>query len=306
MFDLTQAIEGQNFKTKAELKKFMDGIMKGGGVIPFAPTKNAKNAANAAQELIYDAWEAGSKSERIRLAKRALSIYPDCADGYNLLAEDAAKTVEESAQYYTNAMEAGLRALGETKIKEMKGHFWGFLETRPYMRARAGLMQCLWNLGKHDEAIKHAREMLKMNPNDNQGIRYILIAYLAELKLYDELDTFMNKGEYQDDCVAEWAYTRALLSFAKNGASPKAQKELELALRSNVHVTKYLTGQKSIPRLLPDSITIGGEDEAFCYAAVNIKTWKNVPGAIDWLKKTAASKFVLLPGREKKGTVKNY
>ena len=30
-------------------------------------------------------------------------------------------------------------ALGPRGFKQYAGHFWGFLETRPYMRARAGL-----------------------------------------------------------------------------------------------------------------------------------------------------------------------
>jgi len=49
------------------------------------------------------------------------------------------------------------------------------------MRARAGLAQCLWELGKHKEAIEHYRDMLRLNPGDNQGIRYILAMCLIEL-----------------------------------------------------------------------------------------------------------------------------
>jgi tetratricopeptide (TPR) repeat protein len=43
-------------------------------------------------------------------------------------------------------------------------------------------------LGDEDAAIRHYRDMLKLNPNDNQGIRYVLAACLlrrgeeAELK----------------------------------------------------------------------------------------------------------------------------
>lgn len=35
----------------------------------------------------------------------------------------------------------------------MWGHFWGILETRFYMRARAGLAEALWELGERDAAI---------------------------------------------------------------------------------------------------------------------------------------------------------
>ena len=60
-------------------------------------------------------------------------------------------------------------ALGAEGFEEYAGHFWGFLETRPYMRARAGLAIALIKLGDESAAIEHFRAMLKLNPNDNQG-----------------------------------------------------------------------------------------------------------------------------------------
>ena len=54
-------------------------------------------------------------------------------------------------------------------------------ETRPYMRARAGLARCLWELKRHDEALKHYYGMLKLNTHDNQGIRYVLLACLGKI-----------------------------------------------------------------------------------------------------------------------------
>ena len=38
--------------------------------------------------------------------------------------------------YYAKGVEAGELALGPKGFKQYAGHFWGFLETRPYMRAR--------------------------------------------------------------------------------------------------------------------------------------------------------------------------
>lgn len=78
-------------------------------------------------------------------------------------------------------VEAGELALGKEGFEEYAGHFWGFLETRPYMRARAGLASVLWRTGRHRDAIGHYRAMLKLNPNDNQGIRYVLARHLLEL-----------------------------------------------------------------------------------------------------------------------------
>ena len=65
----------------------------------------------------------------------------------------------------------------------------------------------------------------------------------------------------------------------------------------NFHVPKYLTGKMVIPRISPDSVTMGGEDEAFCYAAANISAWKKVSGALDWLKVQTGIKTISKGGK---------
>ena len=46
-----------------------------------------KSAVELAQDIMYDTQYECIRKERIRLAKAALSISPDCVDAYNLLAE---------------------------------------------------------------------------------------------------------------------------------------------------------------------------------------------------------------------------
>ena len=43
------------------------------------------------------------------------------------------------------------------------------------MRLSAGYGQLLWDNEKKDEAIQIYEELLQLNPNDNQGLRYTLI-----------------------------------------------------------------------------------------------------------------------------------
>lgn len=290
--DLSRLVQGKDFKSKEELKAYLDSLVD--QELPEAPLKSA---IQFAQDIMYEAWEAETKKERIKLAKEALSISSDCADAYNLLAEEEAKTLKEATEFYRKGMEAGRRAIGEEIFKNNDGHFWGYTPSRPYMRSRLGYMECLWEAGAYDEAISHAREMLKLNTSDNQGIRYILSAYLADLQRYDELDEFLNKGEHKDDCVTEWFYTRALLSFVKEGDSERANNDLKEALKSNQYVPEYLTGKKPIPQFLPDRITMHSEDEGFCYASRYLEAWKKVSGAIDWLKQKAGIKIIPKAGR---------
>lgn len=142
----------------------------------------------------------------------------------------------------------------------------------------------MWQLGQYDEAIRHYREMLRLNPGDNQGIRYILASCLAELGRYDDLEKHLNSKEYKDDCAPDWCYTKALVSFVKNGASKEANRQLATAMEYNPYVPAYLTGKKRIPEILSDMVSMGGEDEAYCYAHGILSAWIKVPGAIEWLK----------------------
>ncbi len=239
-------------------------------------------ALNEAQDLMYQAFEEKNPAKRIILAHEALEISPDCADAYVLLAEEEADTVGRALEYYQKAVEAGERALGEDYFEENEGHFWGLLETRPYMRARQGLAEILWRLDKTEDAMAHYRDMLRLNPDDNQGIRYSLLNLLVHNNQDGEAMDLID--EYEDDAMAEWLYTNALLVFRAEGAGSEANRRLREALEQNSHVPDYLTGQKRLPIKRPPYMSWGGEDEAVHYAAGYLDAWRKTPGALDWLK----------------------
>ena len=92
--------------------------------------------------------------------------------------------------------------------------------------------------------------------------------------------------EYEDDALAEWAYTKALVAFRDGGETAQANKLLMQAVKANKHVPAYLLGHKQLPHDLPPYISVGGEDEAASYAVGNRRAWLNTPGAISWLRKT--------------------
>src|SRR4030042_5433202 len=163
-----------------------------------------KTPLKEAQDLIYDAWEVDDSKRRVALARKALEISPDCADAYVLLAEETASSLTDALNLYRQGVEAGERALGKDAFEEDVGYFWGVLETRPYMRARAGLAECLWASVKHDEAIEHYKEMLRLNPNDNQGIRDLLFPRLIVSGRDKEAEALFR--EYEDDGMGAWKY----------------------------------------------------------------------------------------------------
>jgi len=249
----------------------------------------AQAALDQAQDLIYDAWEADTGARRIALAKQALATSPLCADAYVLLAEHAEIGSEGELELWRRGLEAGEAALGKKDFEEYAGLFWGVLETRPYLRARLGLAQALWRRGIRDEAIDHLRAMLQLNPNDNQGVRYVLAGYLAEAAR--DRDLALLLAEYEGDYSAAWTWTAALLAFRRNGAIEESDALLAEALASNRHVAPYLLGERRLPRHSPRYINPGQKDEAAYYVKEFSAGWTMTPGAIDWLRaRTAAMK----------------
>ena len=246
----------------------------------------ADAALQAAQDLMYRAWETRSRPARLALARRALETSPSCADAYVLLAEEGAGSVEEAKELYARGVEAGELALGPKTFEEDVGLFWGLLETRPYMRARAGLAQALWSSGSRDEAIAHYRDLLRLNPGDNQGIRYILAA--ASLEIGDDEGLQELLKAYDQDGSPYWTYTKALLAFRAAGATKQAETLLAEAVRSNAHVPAFLSGGKELPKAAPDYITLGGEDEAAEYARDCGAAWRRTAGAVEWLRQAVA------------------
>ena len=234
-----------------------------------------------AQEKAFDAMEASSRRKRIALAREALAISPLCSDGYLVLAMEAV-TPDEALSLLNQAVEAGARALGEEAFEQDVGDFWGLIETRPYMRARHELARNLWKKGEAAEAVHHYQEMLRLNPNDNQGIRYNLADALLQLGRDREVARLLE--EYEEDCSAAWAWSRVLLGFRRNGDCAAARKALAEAVENNPHVPPYLLESKSVPKHLPDYYSPGEESEAIVYADGAAGAWNGTKGAKAWLQ----------------------
>lgn len=243
------------------------------------------DALAEAQDLVWTAWETPDRRRRVAMAKRALKMSPLCADAFVLLAQETAQAPAEAIELYRQGVAAGERALGPAAFEQDVGDFWGILETRSYMRARNGLAQALWEAGEIDEAIGHYRELLRLNPNDNQGNRYLLAECLLKLGRDDELTALLDC--YDEDWSADFGYTTALIAFRRDGDGAKSRARLREAVKINKHVPAYLLGRKKVPRGLPQYVTMGGENEAQDYARRCGECWRRDPAALGWLAEKA-------------------
>ena len=260
-------------------RRAMEGVMKGFlGEMLGGPA--AGTPLDKAQQLMYQAFGTPDPEERAKLAKQALELCPDCADAYVLLAEQT-KSRKEALDLFEKGVAAGERALGPKAFQEEVGHFWSLLETRPYMRAREGLASKLWTMGRRDEVIKHLQDMLRLNPGDNQGVRYTLAGWLLAEGRDGVLARLLK--EY-DEGSANWACTKALVAFRQNGDTPETRKLLKVAQKANTHVPAYLLGRKPLPQERPSYYSPGDQNEAVFYVGTALSGWKETPGATAWLK----------------------
>jgi SEC-C motif len=268
-------IQGGNFDTIDEINDFLNKKLMNP-----SPKKKPKTNKERAQQLVYDAMEVTGQ-HRDKLAQEALTLDPKCVDAYVILAENA-DTDEEAMMLSKKGMEIGEKELGKAYFKANKGHFWGLLETRPYMRAKAVYADAVHQLGYTMVTIRQYEQLLELNPNDNQGIRYKLFgAYLEEGKF--EAGEVLLK-EYEET-TANGLYNKLLLELYKNGFSANAAKLLKEAKKVNPHVIPFLSGKKSIPMSLPQGYRLGDESEAIIYADDHFQLWKKIEGLQKWLKK---------------------
>jgi tetratricopeptide (TPR) repeat protein len=277
---ITRLLEGHDFASLDEANAFLQQQLATGQPLVAPPATPLEEA----QELVYQALET-TGPRRLRFAREALARSPDCADAYVLLAE-ASGDPQEARALYEQGVRAGERALGPAPFREDVGHFWGILETRPYMRARHGLAAVLWHLGEREAAIGHVQDLLRLNPGDNQGVRYTLATWL--LATGDDAALGDLLGQYPEEGSATWAFTRALAAFRRHGAGGPADAALREALATNPFVPAYLLGLKPLPRRLPAYVGVGAEDEAVAYIAEAAEPWLTSPEALVWLATVVA------------------
>lgn len=272
---IEKLLSEQEFESKEELDEFLSNILQN-GELPSTP----RTPRDIAQDILSEAIHKQGQ-EQIDLIEQALEIYPNSPDAYGLLAEHEQ---DHRKRHYLlrKAIDVGEKDLGPDFFKENKGHFWGIVETRPYMRAKASYAISLDQMGFIEEAIKQYEELLELNPSDNQGIRGLLITLYIETELFDKASQLLE--EYKDDITATFMFSKALVSYRTEGMDGQAYELLKKAHEQNPYVLNYLLKRKNIPSQIFGYITLGDENEAISYAQANIHLWENTEELLNKIK----------------------
>ncbi len=270
---LLKSMSGKNFQSKEELEKYMDQFV-GRPIDEIIANQNQSELTDEekSEELVYRAYEAPGIEEADELITLALKLNPKNSMAYLFLAEREEDAIV-ALGFYGCVLDLDTKKLGKKFIKVNTGHFWLIHETRTLMRAKAGLAECFVLLGEKDKAIAHYQDMLGLNHNDNQGVRYLLLTLLLEENKSKEIDYLFSK--YPDDASASFAFSKALMAFKKEGATEEAYHCLQKASEVNEFIINYLLGFKKMSKKLPEYIGFGDENEAIMYMNDAGYLWKD-------------------------------
>jgi tetratricopeptide (TPR) repeat protein len=235
-----------------------------------------------AMEFFEKALDAEDILQHMVFIGKALEVDPWYTDAWLYQLECVPLENEDSIEALRHLKTIAERRLGKKAFKECAGHFWGFMETRPYMRVCAALAEALIYEGYFDEAIAELERVLELNPGDNQGVRYWLLpTYLRVGKLEEAAHL---EAKYPGEC--EWsvsfAWSRILRCWLQQDVAG-AEDALQAARKQNPHMEPYLVGKKELPDMLPDSYTLGSKEEALAFAEYLVPAWQHHPEAVEWL-----------------------
>lgn len=153
--------------------------------------------------------------------------------------------------------------------------------------------------GDYKNALKTFNEILSLNPDDNQGVRYLAVECLFALK--DPEGVLEMCGRYEDDAGPDMTYGRAL-ALLQLGRRDEAKKTLKEAIRWSPLVAKELIRpSKNPPKSLEEGfITSGGKDEAWEYRESFARFWEGTEVAIKTLREVSSGPASAVRNQRKK------
>jgi tetratricopeptide (TPR) repeat protein len=196
---------------------------------------------------------------------------------------------------FQRAAQIGWKSISEEARRRLTADkaWWSDFTTRDYMRAEADLARLRWKRQQYAEALRGYRKLLRLNPGDNQGIRYCLLCCALEAGDWAAAEKIF--AQYlRDEENAISLYSRALLAFVKQDDQPDARAALLAAFAANAHVPELLlTGGDDLLALPLGPYSHGSQMEALMYFQMAVKSWRQQPHAFAWLRR-AARKSTLL------------
>lgn len=180
-----------------------------------------------------------SQRKRAAMLRKALEIKPDSA---------LARIEMADSDFHQGKWKACLAAYEQIirqeseRLRKTHPHWWRDPATRPLLRAMYGRAMTLWHRGRYAEAADQVLSLLKLNPTDNQGVRFFLpMLYLLAEDLVAARAAFADyESRYPDDyqepsLLFGWGLCKAL-----EGDESAARKKYRHGILRNLFIAPLL------------------------------------------------------------------
>lgn len=188
-------------------------------------------------------------------------------------------------------LERGLAIIEKHWPPERAGKLpWVLEANRPALRLLAAFIDNGaddWEDGRTESAI---RLYLRLNPNDNHGVRCHLVDQLVTVGR--DAEALACAERYPNDMFAETRYG-AVLALYRLGRLDEAEAHLAEALADLPLVSKYLLRDRvARPKSGEHGMTLGGEEQAWYYRDDMRDVWMKTDGALEWLAQRSKKRSV--------------
>ncbi len=242
---------------------------------------DGERAACEALDDILSERDAGELNGKAYIASLGLLVdeTPWFVDGYAHLGY--ALLEDGKTKKALNALLRGIAVAEEAVPDDFNGTtMWGFLENRPYLRALHGAALCYLQLRQRKHAVPLLEKIFRYNPDDNQGVRYILGSeYLRTGETGKALAFFKKEASL----YPPYHYERGLLHIRK-GEWVEAATSLRRGFVANGYIAQALLG---VPDPRPLSIwhtdNFAEADYADEYLSRHGDLWEKTPEAISFV-----------------------
>ena len=221
-----------------------------------------------------------TSAKYLKALKAMVERHPQFIDGHAhlgtaLLAEGKPRL---ALQAYLCGLDLGERAIpaGFSGLIQ-----WGFTENRPFLRAAHGAAVCHIRLGKRHEALRLMEQMLAWNPNDNQGVRFLIGSeYLRAGEMAKAERIFSEQAA----SYPPYYYEQALLHL-KAGDHVRAVTSLRQGFVANGYIAEMLSGNPDpAPLAIWHGSNFAEPEIARDYLDQFGDLWRRTSGAIYFLR----------------------
>jgi len=159
---------------------------------------------------------------------------------------------------------------------------WVCVENRPALRCLVNLAFLEERMGNERAMFDIAGQVLALNPNDNHGLRNMIIN--DRLRRNDNIGALRLANDYPADFHPDIAFGHALALF-RLGRLDEAIVAVQDAVVDLPKVPRYLLAKRvRKPKIDSVGVRMGGDDQAWLYRQEMRDAWQATPGALDWLK----------------------